>query len=147
MCTQLHHTTNSPPPSPTPTTTLYTTTQFFMVPHLFALYTTANVFHYWTKYAEGGTWYAPAPWYANPLILGPFFAFLTAASHGVEPIPPRANMTEHFMSLQKFIGRYKHNPFQAFLIIFVNFVFGTANEVPTFLFLPPPPKAQKRKII
>jgi len=101
---------------------------FFMIPHLFLMWVTSNVFHSLTKYADGATWYSPAPMLANPLFLAPLFAFIQALSHLAEDLPPRMNGTDHWMNFTQFFNRYWNQKWYMVVLLAIPTLFSPMNE-------------------
>jgi len=99
----------------------------FAIPHLIALWILSTVLSQLTRYSpEEATWYASAPFWANPIILGLVFAVIVTASHTPEPLPPRMNGTNGWMDMAEYKAR--HNLYYRVTRIGQSFIAGTISE-------------------
>jgi hypothetical protein len=112
------------------------------------MWLTSNAYYCWVRWPEGSTWYCPSPWYGNPLCLGGLAVLVQTLSHIAEDLPPRASLTDHWMSFGAFFRR--NWPRSRIVVCFgmlLPAVFGAINEVRWcrfffffffLLYLPPP---------
>jgi len=91
------------------------------------MWVSTNFFYFYTRYpVEEATWYAPAPLYANPILLGYIFAFIQCTSHYPEDLPPRMNGTDHWMTLKHYFSQHSFAFIVGMLAVSINC--GTVNE-------------------